>query len=60
VKLRKTKESRTEKISNKYRNKIITICIIWAIIASMAIVSYKLDNTTSSIGTIDSIGCDSM
>lgn len=59
---RKTKkESHTEIPSRKHRNKIITISIISVIIASIAIVSYKLDNTTaSSISTIDSIGCDSM
>lgn len=61
MKIRKTKESNAEIQSNKHRNKIIAIAITSVIIAGVAIVSYKLDNTTtSSIQTIDSIGCDSM
>ena len=61
MKIRKTKESNAEIQSNKHRNKIIAVAVISVIIASIAIISYKLDNTTvSSISTIDSIGCDSM
>lgn len=61
MKIRKPKEFHADVPSNKYRNKIIAIAITSVIITSIAIISYKLDNnTTSSIQTIDSIGCDSM
>ncbi|MDE1767011.1 MAG: hypothetical protein KGI27_12190 [Thaumarchaeota archaeon] len=62
MKVRKTnKESSTEKQSIKHRNKIIAVAVISAIMVSIVIVSYKLDNTiVSSIPTIDSIRCDSM
>lgn len=43
------------------KNKFIVIGIIAVIVAMIALVSYKLDNTTvSSLPTIDSIGCNSM
>ncbi|MDE1841744.1 MAG: hypothetical protein KGI09_07670 [Thaumarchaeota archaeon] len=61
MKIRKTKESQSDIQSNKHRNKIILIVIISAIVASIVIISYQLDNiTTSSIQYVDSIGCDSM
>ena len=62
MKIKKTnKEYHAENLSNKHRNKIIAILVISAIIASIAIISYKLDNTTtSSVSTVDSIGCDTM
>ena len=61
MKIRKTKEPHTETSSNKHRNKMIVIAITSVIMASVAIISYKLDNTTtSSIQTIDSIGCGGM
>ncbi|MHB8602537.1 MAG: hypothetical protein ACYC6W_09940 [Nitrosotalea sp.] len=58
--MKKTKEPPDDMHSNKHRNKIIVIAIISVIMASVAIINYKLNNTTSSIQTIDSIGCDSM
>lgn len=61
VKIKKiNKGSSTERQSNRYRNKIIVIIITSAIIASIVLVSYKLDNSATSIQTIDQIGCDSM
>ncbi|MDE1878683.1 MAG: hypothetical protein KGI07_09240 [Thaumarchaeota archaeon] len=61
MKIRKTKESQHHVKSNKHKNKIIAIAITSAIIASMAIISYKLDNTTTgNVQDIDSVGCDSM
>lgn len=61
MKIRKTKESQDHIKSNKHKNKIIAISITSAIIASIVIISYKLDNTTTgNVQDIDSIGCDSM
>lgn len=59
--IKKTKESNVEKKSNKHRSKIIAMAVISAIITSIAIVSYKQDNTpVNGFSTIDGIGCDSM
>ncbi len=53
------KKHDAEKRPNKNRNKVIAIAIIAAIVATLAIVSYKLDNTKASdFPLVDGIECD--
>ncbi|HET6457857.1 MAG TPA: hypothetical protein VFG24_03130, partial [Nitrosopumilaceae archaeon] len=53
------KKHNDEKRPRKTRNKIIAITIIAAIVATLAVVSYKLDNTKANdFRLIDEIECD--
>ena len=53
------KKDNHEKRPNKAKNKIIIIGIIAAIVAILAVVSYKLDNTkASNFALVDGIECD--
>jgi hypothetical protein len=53
------KKHDTEKRPSKTKNKIIAIAIIAAIVAILAVVSYKLDNTkASNFPLVDEIECD--
>src|SRR5437899_10282978 len=53
------KKNDAEKISKKGKNKIIAIAIIAAIVATLAFVSYRLDNTKSNnFPLVEGIECD--
>jgi hypothetical protein len=54
------KKHNDEKRPRKTKNKIIAIAIVAAIVATLAIVSYKLDNNTkaSNFPLVDAIECD--
>jgi hypothetical protein len=53
------KKHNNEKRPSKVKNKIIIIAIIAAIVTTLAVVSYKLDNTKASNSVlIDGIECD--
>jgi len=53
------KKHNDEKRPSKTRNKIIAIAIMAAIVATLAVVSYKLDNTkASNFPLVDDIECD--
>src|SRR5438309_5245884 len=53
------KKHDTEKRPSRTKNKIIAIAIIAAIVAILAVVSYKLDNTkASNFALVDGIECD--
>lgn len=53
------KKHNDEKQSRKTKNKILAIVIIAAIVATLAVVSYRLDNTkASNFPLVDGIECD--
>jgi hypothetical protein len=53
------KKHDTEKQPRKAKNKIIVIAIIAAIVATLAVVSYRLDNTKAgNFPLVDGIECD--
>ena len=53
------KKHNTEKPPKKGRNKIIAIAIIAAVVAALAFVSYRLDNTkASNFPLVEGIECD--
>ena len=53
------KKHNDEKLPKKTKNKVIAIAIIAAIVATLAFVSYRLDNTKSSnFPLIEGIECD--
>ena len=59
--IRESDEKREQILKNKYKNKVIVIGIIAAIVGSTALISYKLDNTASSeFQPIDAIECGQM
>jgi len=55
----KKEERRIEEKANKNRNKLIVIGVIAAVVAAIAFVSYRLDNTKSdTYAVIDGIECN--